>query len=103
MEDVIKQIVDAEREAEARIEKAGAEAKEIVLKAKEEAKLIEKEVVGDAEKQAEALVEKARLEGEEEAKKILEEGEREIEALKINATNNLEKAISAGIALVRGS
>ena len=103
MEDVIKQIVDAEKQAEERIERAKEEAKEIVLKAREEAKLLEKSIVEEAEKNAQSLIEKARLEGEEEARRILEEGDSEIEELKVRATNNFEKAISAGIALVRGS
>ncbi len=103
MEDVIKQIVDAEKGAEERIEKAKEDAKAIVLKAREEAKLLEREIIAAAEEKAKALVEKARLEGEEEAKRIIEEGNAEIEELKVKATNNFEKAISAGIELVRGS
>ena len=55
------------------------------------------------ERGVEAIKLEIRRLAEEEARKILEEGEREIEELKIKATNNLESAISAGIALVRGS
>ncbi len=102
MEDVIKQIVEAEKKAEERIERAKGDAKEIILKAREEAKLIEENILKEAEEQASYLIEKARREGEDEARKIITTGEGEVEKLRSRAMSNFETAISEGIELIRG-
>ena len=102
MEDVIKQIVEAEKKAEERIERAKEKAKEVVLNAREEAKLIEKDILKEADERAGSLIEEARREGEDEAKKIIAQGEGELEELRSRAMSNFEAAISEGIKLVRG-
>jgi len=92
-EKILRDIREAEDEADEIIEDAEGEAEEIVNEARAEADEIVENARSEAKETREEIVENARAEIEDEKKKILDEGQEAVEDLRATADANHDDAI----------
>ncbi len=98
----VEQVLAIEREADAIVDRAGAEARSLRAHSVGEAGRLRERLLADARMEAEARVARAQGEAEEERERLLAGADRQIKALEESASNRFEAAVRFIVARLLG-